>query len=207
MRKLSAGLSAILALTLAGAVAAPAFATQRPEVAKKKDKDADKADAAKAGDSNKPGDKKDESKEKPFAEVVKEFTLHEGLFNIYRKDDKTLLELRPDQYDVLFMASVTRLNGVGEGELLGNQMLDNYLIQFHKVGKGVQLVMKNVMFRADTDPAMKHAVDRGFADSLVASAALASQPHPDRKSDLVDLSPFFLRDVERVSQYTETLLK
>src|SRR5262249_13988806 len=144
---------------------------------------------------------------KPFADVVKDFKLQEGLFNIYRKEDKTLLELRPDQYDVFFMANVTRLNGVGEGDLLGNQMLDNYMIQFHKVGKSVQLLMKNVMFRSDGDPAMKHAVDRGFADSMAASAKLESQPHPDRKSDLIDLSPLFIRDVERVSQFTETFYK
>src|SRR5262249_20604137 len=154
----------------------------------------------------KPPEKKDEPKEKPFADVVKDFAVHEGLFNVYRKDDKTFLEIQPDQYDKPFMISLTRLNGVGEGAFLGNQMLDNYLVELHKVGKSVQLLAKNVMFRADADPAMKEAVDRSFADSLLGSAALASQPHPDRKSDLVDPSSFFLRDVERVGQFTDQVL-
>src|SRR5687767_6165758 len=35
--------------------------------------------------------------EKPFADVTKDFEVTKGLFNIYRKDEKTYLEIMPDQ--------------------------------------------------------------------------------------------------------------
>ncbi|MBI3448974.1 MAG: zinc-dependent metalloprotease [Acidobacteria bacterium] len=201
-----AAVAAGLVLSLAGAHAYPALAAETGGIERKKDRD--KQDETKGGaDAAKPPDKKDEAKEKPFADVIKDYAVQEGLFNVYRKDDKTYLEIKPDQYDRDFMVSVTRLNGVGEGEFLGNQMLDNYLVQFHKVGKGVQLIARNVMFRADSDPAMKEAVARSFTDSLLGTAKLESQPHPDRKSDLVEMSPYFIRDVERVGQFTDLVLK
>jgi len=207
MRKIPAALTLAVALFVAGALAAPAAAFDGPGIVRKKDKDKKKDDDKAGGEAAKAADKKDEPKEKPFADVVKDFTVQEGLFTVYRKDDKTFLEIRPDQYDRYYMVSQTRTNGVGEGNFLGNQMLGNYLIQFHKVGKGVQLVSRNVMFRADSDPAMKEAVERSFADSLMGAVKLESLPQPDRKSDLIDLSPLFLRDIERVNQFTDQVLK
>lgn len=183
----------------AEAQAAPSSPMDAGSVARKKDK---KKDAEKDAEGKSSG-KKDEPPEKPFADVVKNFTVQEGLFNFYRKDGKTLLEIRPDQYDRYYMVSLSRLSGVGETDLLGNHMLGNYPVQFHKVGKNVQLIIKNVSFRADRDPDIEKAVERSFSDSIQGNAKLESQPHPDRKSDLVDTASLFLGDIERVEQYTD----
>jgi len=196
-------LFAVLAAALAFALAAPPVlasdAAAGGSAARKKEK------KEKAAGAKKEGEKKDE--DKPFADVVKDFAVQEGLFTIYRKDDKNFLEIKPDQYDKFYLISLTRVSGVGQSDLLGNMMLWNYPVQLHKVGKSVHMIIKNVMFRADSDEAMRRAVDRSFSDSVAGVAKFESLPHPDRKSDLVDLSAFFIRDIERVEQYTDEELK
>jgi hypothetical protein len=205
----------------AGPAGAPAVAAPSPEAGpgapppappaasgaearKKKDKGGDGKDSGKPGEKD---GKKDEPKEKPFDEVVKEFAVQEGLFTFYRKDDRTFMEIKPEQYGRFYLVSVTRLTGVGQADLLGNQMVGNFPVQFVKVGKGVQAVMKNVVFRSERDESLRRAVERSFSDSIAGAAKLESQPHPDRKSDLVDATALFVKDIERVEQYTDEVLK
>ena len=41
--------------------------------------------------------------EKKFEEVIKDAEKMEGLFNLYAKDDKLYLEIRPDQFGRLYL--------------------------------------------------------------------------------------------------------
>ena len=45
------------------------------------------------------------------------------------------------------------------------------------------------------------AVREGFSDSLLGSAAVASQPHPERKSVLVELNALLLTDLPAASYF------
>ena len=49
-------------------------------------------------------------KKKTFEEVTKDFEVVPGLFTFYRKDDeaKVYMEIRPRQFDRLFLCAVTR---------------------------------------------------------------------------------------------------
>ena len=62
-----------------------------------------KADAEKKSGA---GDQKAEPpKEKPFADVVKEARVIKGLFTLYKTEDKVFLEIRPDQFETMYMFS------------------------------------------------------------------------------------------------------
>src|SRR5262245_27195127 len=74
----------------------------------KKKKEEQKPAAAPAG----PGVRKQE--EPAFDEVIKDFEKIDGLFTVYRKDDRYLMAVKPDQMDKDFMVSVTRETGIGE---------------------------------------------------------------------------------------------
>lgn len=142
--------------------------------------------------------------EKSFADVTKDFEAIKGLFTVYRKDDKTFLEIMPDQMDKVYLFSPTLESGIGERGFLSAQLLDDFAFSFVQRGKNVQFVVKNLRFRASDDAAIKRAVARSFADSILASTKIESLPHPERKSVLVDLNAFMLTDVPLIGYALES---
>ena len=176
-----------------------------PEKSEKKKKRGrkkkEKADAAQEK-------KKDE---KPFDEIVKDMERIEGLFTFYvnRDEGKVFLEIQPDQIDKDYLLSPTLETGIGEGSiaLYAATMFPEYTVRFHKIAKNIQFLIPNVWFRSDESPEMKRAVSRGFSDSLLAQVKLASLPHPERKSYLVDLNELFLRDLEGIQPFLKRIYK
>src|SRR5512132_2564259 len=163
-----------------------------------------KEEPAKQGQGPQQGPKKDEP---AFEEAVKDFQKIDGLFTLWKKDDRYLMELKPDQMDKPYMLSVTRETGIGQGFLLAAQVLGENPVEFHKAGKKVQLLLKNPRFQAMTDADVKRAVDKSFSDSLAGAAKIESQPHPESKAILVDITPFFLTDVEGVGPFLGQVLQ
>jgi len=158
----------------------------------KKKKEEEKPQGAPGGSGLRKGE------EPPFEDVVKDNDKLEGLFTIYRKDDRYLMAIKPDQLDHDYMVSVTRESGIGESFLLAAQVIGDGPIRFHRVGKRIQMLWRNTRFVSLDDPDMQRAVDKSFSDSLQGSSRIESQPHPDSKAVLVDISPLFLSDYEAV---------
>ncbi len=164
-----------------------------------------------ANDSSKSnGEKKDKKKkkdkDKPFEEVIEDFQKIEGLFTFYhnKEDEKVYLEIRPAQLGKTYLMNITREGG--EGYIFdGGAMLGEFPFFFKKVGKKIQLVEKNLRFRADKDAAISRAIARDIPNSIWASAKLVSAPHPETGGMLIDASEFFLKDVGRVSYLTGRL--
>ncbi|MFD2452848.1 zinc-dependent metalloprotease [Ideonella paludis] len=131
---------------------------------------------------------------KPFADVIKDAKQQDGYLPVWRKDDKVWLEI-PEAVmgqDLMFTANVSQ--SVGERGLYASQMGPDWVAQFRRVGNTLQLVARNTAYRAGDDAASKASVQQAFSDSLLASAPVASAPHPERKSVLVDAS-FLLSDI------------
>ena len=130
----------------------------------------------------------------PFADVIKDAKQQDGYLPVWRKDDKVWLEI-PEAVmgqDLMFTANVSQ--SVGERGLYASQMGPDWVAQFRRVGNTLQLVARNTAYRAGDDAASKASVQQAFSDSLLASAPVASAPHPERKSVLVDAS-FLLSDI------------
>src|ERR1700751_4901838 len=51
--------------------------------------------------------------EKPFADVIKDAQVTKGLFTFYQNEEKVFLEIQPDQFDKLYMFSLTCESGLG----------------------------------------------------------------------------------------------
>jgi hypothetical protein len=75
---------------------------------------------------------------------------------------------------------------VGERGLYASQMGRALMVEWRKVGNQMQLIALNTQFRATGDGA--RATQEAFSPSLIASGAVASAEHPERKSVLVDAS-------------------
>lgn len=164
------------------------------------------ADAAKDKETGKDKDKQPE-KEKPFADVVKDAKTISGLFTVYRTDDNVYLEIGPEQFDRTYYLALTLSSGLGERGFYASQMGGVAPIAFHREGKTVQLVRRNTRFTARVGTPIERAVARSFSDSIVGTASLAAQPHPDRKSLLVDLGSLLLTDLPMLAYDLETIFR
>ena len=132
---------------------------------------------------------------KAFAEVIKEATELPGLFRVWQKDDKVWLEITPEQLDVPYFFSVNQSTGIGEKFFFSGLMNDSHLVAFRKVGTQVQLLALNTRYFAQPRTPQALGVRDAFSDSLLASVPVASQPHPERKSVLIEVNALLLADI------------
>jgi hypothetical protein len=138
--------------------------------------------------------KPDASAPKPFADVIKDAQVQDGYLPIWRKDDKVWLEVPAERLGQPLLMTANIAQSVGERGLYASQMGPDWMIEFRRVGNNLQLIALNTDYRPGTDAASKQAVSQAFSESLIASAAVASAPHPERKSVLIDAS-FLLADI------------
>jgi hypothetical protein len=144
---------------------------------------------------------------KPFAEVIKGAKELPGFFNLYEKDDKVWIALKPEQLDKLFFFSYNIPRSIGERGLYGGQMGESQLAVFHKIGNTVQLIARNTEFFAKEGTPQAHFVHESFSDSLIASAAVVSQPNPEDKSVLVEANVLLFADIPGYLTRLETAFR
>lgn len=140
---------------------------------------------------------------KPFKEVIKDAKEMKGFFTLFQKDEKVWLEIKPEQLNQPFFFSFNVTNSVGERGLYASQMGEAYQAVFKKVGNQVQLIAKNLNYYATPGTPQAHAVEQAFSDSLLASAAVVSAPHPDTKGFLIDASALLFSDIPAYSTRLE----
>ena len=133
---------------------------------------------------------------KPFAEVVKDAHEKPGLFHVWQKDDKVWLEIAPNQFDVPYFFSVNLSRGLGEKFFFGGLMGPSHIVYFHRLGPNqVQLLARNTDYFAQPNTPQALAVSEAFSDSLLAAAPIVSQPHPERKSVLIEINVLLFADI------------
>ena len=118
-----------------------------------------------------------------------------GFFTLHQKDDKIWLEILPSQFNKPFFFSYNIPNSVGERGLYGSQMGSSRLVEFKKIGNQIQLIAKNTQFFAKEGTPQAQFVSESFSDSLLASAAVLTQPHPETKSVLIEANSLLFTDI------------
>ena len=78
-----------------------------------------------------------------------------------------------------------------------------YVGQFRKAAGNVHLLAKNTTFIARPGSPEERSVKNSFSDSLLGSAPIASAPHPERKSILIDANALLMTDMPRASYVIE----
>jgi len=129
-----------------------------------------------------------------FATLIKDTQELPGYFTLHEKDDRVLLELKPDQLNKPYYLSINRTGGLGEN-FIYPFMMRGYVVEFRKVGGLVQMIAKNTRYSAKEGTPLALAAQQSFADSLLASAPVVSEPNPDTKAILVDANALFLADI------------
>ena len=169
---------------VAAAASAPGAAASRP------------ASAAAAASAPIPG------QPPAFATVIKDAKRSDGLIAVWQKDDKVWLELKPEDFGKPFFLSPKLAQGMGEAGFFGGSMASTWssfgrpqLVEFRRVHNQIQFVATNPEFVAKPGTPEARAVTAGFAVSLLASAPVASLPHPENKTVLVEANSLFLGDM------------
>ena len=132
----------------------------------------------------------------PFAVVMKDAKKIDGLITAWQKDDKVWLELRPEDFNQTLFFSPKLSSGIGEQMLFGGMMLPSpRLVQFRRVYNQVQLIAVNPEQVAKAGTPEARGVAAAISPSLLGSTAVASQPHPERKTVLIDAGAIFVSDM------------
>ena len=132
----------------------------------------------------------------PFATVIKDAKPTHGLFSVWQKDEKVWIELKPDDFDKPFFLSPKLRTGIGEARVFGGLMVGApALVEFRRQHNVVQLVAINQQQVAQAGTPEARAVAAAVSPSLLTAYPVGSQPHPDRKAVLVDLSAMLMNDM------------
>jgi hypothetical protein len=92
------------------------------------------------------------SNQKPFAEVIKGAKETPGFYNIYERDDKVWIEIKPEQFDQPFFFAFNLSSGLGEKWFFGGLMVDSFVASFHRLSATqVQLIARNTEYFAKPD--------------------------------------------------------
>jgi len=142
----------------------------------------------------------DPSALRPFADLIREATHLNGLFPIWRKDEKVWMEIPTAALNVPFLFTANIANSVGERRLYASQMGSSAMVEWRRIGNQMQLMALNTRYRATEGVSL--AVEQAFSPSLLAATPVASAEHPVRKSILVDAS-FLLADIPGYSTQIE----
>ncbi len=143
-----------------------------------------------------------------FASIIRDARRIEGPLTLWAKEDKVWIELSPEQLNQPFLLSPKIKNGIGEGWVLGGLMVYDSIngvggplvIEFVRVHNTIRLQARNTDVTARSGTPEARALAASYSNSLLASAPVASGPHPDRKSVLVEANALFLNDLMAVGQ-------
>jgi len=130
-----------------------------------------------------------------FKDVAKDATETAGFLAVHRKDEKAWIAVRPEQFDKPFFFTWNIPQSLGEKGLYGSQMGGAKLVVLRKIGNQVQLLARNTEFHAKEGTPQARFVAESFSDSLLASAPVASLPHPESKAVLVELNALLFGDI------------
>jgi hypothetical protein len=139
----------------------------------------------------------------PFATVIKDAKKVEGVLALWQKDEKLWIELQPEDFGKLYYLSPKIAAGIGEPAAYGGLMARGIgggaggpqLVEFRRLHNVVQLVARNTDFTAKPGTPEARAVQAAFSQSLLGGAPVASQPHPQSKSILIDATSIFVSDM------------
>jgi Met-zincin/Domain of unknown function (DUF5117) len=132
---------------------------------------------------------------RPFRDIVKDAKEIPGFFTMYQKDERVWLAIKPEQFDKPFFFTYNIPQSVGERGLYGSQMGGAEMAVFRRVGNQVQLIAKNAEFYAKAGTPQAETVSQAFSDSLLASAATVSAPHPESKAVLIEANSLLFSDI------------
>ncbi len=126
-----------------------------------------------------------------FNTVTKGSKEIDGLFKLHQKDEHLYAEIRQDQFDRPLLCPIAVAKGAGLGGMTLNGD-EEWVLVFKRVGDKVQLIRRNVRFKA-RGTATTRAVQNTYADSVLMALRIHAL-NPMRNTVLINLNDIFMTD-------------
>ena len=125
-----------------------------------------------------------------FNELTKGAEKTEGLFTVHKKDDHLYAEIKPFQFDQPLLVPVTIAKGIAQaGMPVGNGEM---VIVFHKVGDKVQVISRNIRYKAPAGTPIDKSVKQNYVDSILMALPIVAMNPQGGMSTVIDFSDIFL---------------
>jgi hypothetical protein len=131
-------------------------------------------------------------KYREFAEVTAGAKRYQGLINLYEVDDHLYAEIRPNQFNQMYLAPIAIARGMASAGTPLN-FGDEWILSFRRVGDAIQLVRNNIHYEAPEGTPLKKAVEQNYTDSILMALPIVSI-NPMTQGVLIDFSSIFLSD-------------
>jgi Met-zincin/Domain of unknown function (DUF5117) len=143
-----------------------------------------------------------------YNDVIRDIKKSEGLFGLYKNSDegKIYLEIRPEQLNQNYLATVTLESGVGESGIYSGLPLQDFLFYFQRVHNRLQFVVRNVKFRTEVDAPEVRSIERSFSDSVLGAIDIIGI-EPRSKSFLVNFGDLLMQDFPGLTSLLKSYLQ
>ncbi|MGL4514920.1 MAG: zinc-dependent metalloprotease [Lacipirellulaceae bacterium] len=135
----------------------------------------------------------------PIEKVLKDTKKIDGLIKLHLSETTLFAELTPGDFDKDLIVLITIARGIGQTPVVGGFSWgfgDDWVWQFRKVGDQIQIVRRNVRFRAKAGTPTAEAVRLAYTDSVIFSLPILTRGGGG--SYVVDLSPVFMSDLPQI---------
>ncbi len=127
-----------------------------------------------------------------FNEVTKGAEKIDGLFTLYKAGDHLYGEIRPDQFNQPLLVPVTIARGLAQaGHPVGD---DEMVLIFKRVGDRIQLVRRNIHYKAPAGSSLDKAVKQNYTDSVLMALPIIAVNPMRGGALLIDFSDIFMTD-------------
>jgi hypothetical protein len=127
-----------------------------------------------------------------FNEVTRGAEKTEGLFTLYKTGDHLYGEIRPDQFNQTLLVPITIARGLASaGVPVGD---DDTVLIFRRIGDRVQLVRRNIHFKAPMGSPLDKSVRQNYTDSVLMALPIIALNMMKGGAVLIDFSDIFMTD-------------
>jgi hypothetical protein len=133
-----------------------------------------------------------EPRYRDFLEVTRGAEKIDGLFTLHKKGEHLYAEIRNDQFNQPMLVPVTIARGMAQAGMPAGD--DDMVLVFHKAGEKVQLIRRNIHYKAPSGTPLDKSVKQNYVDSILMSLPIVSINRNAGGAVVIDLSDIFLTD-------------
>ena len=116
----------------------------------------------------------------------------DGLFTLYQKGDHLYAEIRQDQFNQPMILPITIARGMGQVGMPAGDMFEEKVFVFKRVGDKVQLIRRNIHYKAPSGTPIDKSVKQNYVDSIVLSLPIVSINTRNNGIPVIDFADIFL---------------
>jgi hypothetical protein len=128
-----------------------------------------------------------------FNTVVRGAKEYDGLYKLWQKDENLYMEIKPHQLNQPVLCPIAVARGAGMGGFTLN-FDEQWVLIFKRVGDKVQVIRRNVHFKAKPGTPVSRAVEISYTDSVLLALRIIAINQMNQQSLLINLNDIFMSD-------------